>query len=452
MVSVHFDDVRGKHLLIALSGGTDSVALTLLLKAAAGECDLKLTAAHLNHMIRGADADADAAFCQELCDRLGIPLITERIDVPALARTRHVGLETAARDARHDFLARSRQRCGADYITLAHHMNDQAETVLMHLLRGAGTDGVCGMCRLSGRLYRPLLDVSKEDLVAYLRKKGVAWREDATNQEADTARNELRLNVIPRLESCYPASVRAIARFAAHAQIERDYLDIETEKYLARCRDEGAYGCRLRLNEKPHEAILRRAIRRIVGRDLTSAKLDELITMCHLARGKTEISGELRAEKAPTAIYFLPKRCRVFPAVTFNPDGLTVLEGLCRIEAAQGGEIAKDDPTDETLDAAVLQSALLRTRRDGDRFHPLGAPGDRLLSDYLTDKRIDRPLRDTLPLLAVGKRVLWVCGVGIADEAKVKDNTRRKLRLKLYYQNKSEDRLHEEGYREDSDF
>ncbi len=445
MVSVHFDDVRGRHLLIALSGGADSVALTLLLKAAAEDCDLKLTAAHLNHMIRGAAADADAAYCRELCDRLGIPLLYEAIDVPSLSC--HRGLESVAREIRHDFLRRCMLQCNADYIALAHHMNDQAETVLMHLLRGAGTDGVCGMRRLNGVLYRPLLDVPKSDLTAYLRERDVPWCEDATNAETDTVRNVLRLEVIPNLEICYPGAVRAIARFAAHAQTDRDCLDAETEKFLARCRDTGAYGCRIRTDGVPYEAILRRAIRNIVGRDLDAAKLDELIALCNKKRGRTEVSSTLLAEKTPSALYFLPRPCKVFPAVPFNPGGTTLLDGICRIEASEGGRIVPNDPTDETLDASVLEGAFLRTRRDGDHFHPLGAPGDRLLSDYLTDRHIDRPLRDVLPLLAVGNRVLWVCGIGIAEEAKVTNNTRRTLRLKLYnIKNESEDRLHGKGY------
>ena len=156
---ISFDDVRGEHLLIALSGGADSVALACLLAQFREEYALRLTAAHLNHGIRGADADADAALCRSLCERLGIPLIEGRADVPRIARERGQGLEAAAREARYGFLREVRLRCGADRIALAHHLDDQAETVLMHLLRGTGPEGVCGMARVSGELYRPLLEV-----------------------------------------------------------------------------------------------------------------------------------------------------------------------------------------------------------------------------------------------------------------------------------------------------
>ena len=163
-----FDDVRGEHLLIALSGGADSVALTCLLAQSREKYALRLTAAHLNHGIRGADADADAALCRKLCDRLGIGLIEGHADVPRIARETGQGLEAAAREARYRFLREARLRCGANRIVLAHHLDDQAETVLMHLLRGTGPEGVCGMARVSGELYRPLLEVRKAALVQYL--------------------------------------------------------------------------------------------------------------------------------------------------------------------------------------------------------------------------------------------------------------------------------------------
>ena len=433
IAQINFDEVHGRHLLIALSGGADSVALAVLLKDAAATCRLKLSAAHLNHMIRGVDADADAAFCRAFCKELDISLIEGRIDIPALARQRGVGLETAARDARYTFLNDALRRCGADHIALAPHLTDQAETVLRHLLRGAGPDGVCGMARLSGRLYRPLLGLKKCELTAFLRARGFNWREDQTNTEADTPRNILRLNVFPQIEECYPGAAEAIARFASYARVESDYMAAQTRYFLETNRDAGPYGMRLRLEPRPHEAILRRAIREIAGSTLCGAKLDELIALCTKPRGKTELSRELIAEKTPTALYFLQKDAKKAAPAALNFCGWTTLEGICRILAAPGdGEIVPDDSRDELLNADALRGALLRTRRDGDRFHPLGAPGDRLLSDYLIDRRIDRPLRDVLPLVAVGDRVLWVCGVGIAEEAKISPNTRRMLRLKLY--------------------
>ena len=162
------------HVLVALSGGPDSVALALL----ALESGAHVTAAHVEHGIRGADSVADMEFVEDFCARQGIALHTARIDVPALSRQTGLGLETAAREARYRFLREVKERVGADVIATAHHRDDQMETVLMHLFRGCGTRGLEGMRFRSGDLVRPLLAYTKEELTGYLRAKGQPYRQD----------------------------------------------------------------------------------------------------------------------------------------------------------------------------------------------------------------------------------------------------------------------------------
>ena len=168
-----FSPVRDERLLIALSGGADSVALAIMLSDARAEYGLTLFAAHVDHCIRPESA-ADAEFCRDLCEKLGIPLYCARIDVPAEAGRRHLGLETAARSCRYEQLQRVCRQTGSDHIVLAHHMDDQAETVLMHLFRGSGLEGLGGMRVLEAgsNLYRPLLGLRKEQLVEFLRESG----------------------------------------------------------------------------------------------------------------------------------------------------------------------------------------------------------------------------------------------------------------------------------------
>ena len=187
-----FSAARGRHLLVAVSGGADSVALLCLLAERRDALALTLTAAHVEHGIRGAESLADAEYCRALCRRLGVPLRIAHVDVPALARETGEGIETAARRARYDALRKIRLETGAEWIALAHHMDDQAETVLMHLLRGSGPDGAGGMDERSGDLYRPLLSTPRRALEQFLRERGVAWRTDRTNLSPDTPRNALR--------------------------------------------------------------------------------------------------------------------------------------------------------------------------------------------------------------------------------------------------------------------
>ena len=430
--SLRFDDVRSMHLLVALSGGADSVALLALLRRAQEDYGLRITAAHYHHGIRGVDADADAAFCRDLCARLGVPLIEGSGDVPLCAREKRLGLEEAAREMRYAFLHRALQQAGADKIALAHHLNDQAETILMHLFRGAGMGGMGGMARMQGTLFRPLLDVPKRALMDFLEENGIGWREDATNQISDNPRNALRLHVMPEIEKSYPAAAGAIARYGHIARQEDQFLARLTERFLADRLQRGPYGARLILQGDEDDTLLRRALRHLAGGDLSLRQTDALLALARSEKGRMEISGALFAEKAGGAMYFLPKGKEKPAAVALQIPGETLLPGVCKVLAERGNfAIEAGDPLVECLDEASLAGAQLRLRRDGDRIRPLGSPGERLLSDYLIDKKIHRPLRDWTPVVAVGRQILWAGGVGISHRARIQSDTRRMVRLKI---------------------
>ena len=409
--------VRGKRLLIALSGGADSVALTVMLHAARQSCHLTLFAAHLDHGIRPESAE-DAAFCRRLCHDLGIPFLSKRVDVPALAAARRVGIETLARELRYAWLRQCRRETQADYIALAHHMDDQAETVLMHLSRGTGPQGIGGMREIAGDLYRPLLPFRKAELTAYLISRGYTWREDFTNAIDDNPRNALRAHVIPELEKSYPQFVRAAARYADAARIESDFLDDLTAQYLAKAL--GGNGLCRWLELAPPRAVLRRALRSAYpGGPPDWDMLSALENLCGQPRGKIDIGKTHYAERTGRRLYFVPKRLPEIRPALLNSEGETFCPPLCRITATPCAPIPiRDDPRRQVLNPAALDGAVIRTRREGDRIRPLGG-GDRLLSDYLIDKKVDRPLRDAIPLVAVGNRVHWVCGLGISQEASI---------------------------------
>lgn len=417
---VDFSAVRGRRLLVALSGGADSVALLHLLCQAREAMQTDLAAAHVDHGIR-PESGEDAAFCREICAELNVPLQTERVDVPALARSTGEGVETAARRARYEALRRMRKQCGAELIALAHHLDDQAETVLMHLLRGCGPDGIGGMRALSGDLYRPLLGVTKAELVAYLNERGLSWREDATNALPFTPRNALRLYGLPALEESYPMAARAVARYAEAAQCENAYMRVQTDAFLRKSAETLPCGVRLNRPDEADEAILRRALRAICP-EISHEGVLEIVRLCQSARGRTQLSGGMTVERTPGAVYFLPN-AQSKPWVNAEIPlrvGRMTLPGLGELEVRSAKpEPVRDDPLRQTLRADALEGAVLRTRRNGDRMRPMGA-GDRLLSDVLTDKRIDRPLRDIMPLAAKEGRVLWAVGACVSEEAKLR--------------------------------
>lgn len=410
MLNVALDEARGRHVLVALSGGADSVALLTILCRARDAGMLSVSAAHFEHGIRGAESLGDAEFCKQLCLDMGVTFVPGRADVPEIARRTGEGLETCARRLRHRFLDETARILGAELIALAHHLDDQAETVLMHLLRGAGPDGAAGMRRVSGKLYRPLLGVRKAEIVDFLRAEGISWREDSTNAVADNPRNRLRLEAIPALERAYPAGMRAMARFAENMAVENDYVSRMTDAFTDARVEVLPNGWRINISGDCEEALLRRAVRRLCGPDLTCAKLMELMEfppVCDVAKG-------LRAAVCAGHMYIT----RRFDAPEPQPlklDGVTELAGICRI-SCKGAEPVPEKTLKSTqvLSKTALEGAMLRTRMEGDRISPLGMKGTKSLSDYMTDLRIDRPLRDVTPIVANGRDVLWVVGFGIS--------------------------------------
>ena len=425
---------RGRRILVALSGGADSVALIHLLAQARQAYGLTLYAAHMDHGIRPRSGE-DADFCRELCARLDVPLYVKRIDIPALAAAHHRGLESEARDVRRQWLDEVRRQTNADLIATAHHMDDQAETVLMRLARGTGLRGMGGIAALRDGYYRPLLGLRKAQLAEYLRAREIPWREDDTNRVDDNPRNAIRLHVIPELEKHYPGFVPAAARFADSARLDDACLN---ELAQAHCAEHGGrclpFCTWLDLSAPLHPALLRRALRALCPgwEALTWAQVNALEALCARPRGKLDL-GRYLAERTGRRLYFVTKDLPAFPPTPLQASGETVLPGLCRVQAGPCAPVPeRSDPMVQVLDARSLEGAEIRTRRPGDRFRPLGC-GDRLLSDFLIDRKVDRPLRDALALVAREDRVLWVCGLGISQEARLTEGTTRAVRLNCRY-------------------
>ena len=405
-------DVR--HVLVALSGGADSVYLLLFLL----EGGAQVSAAHFHHGIRGESADRDRDFCRALCRERGVPLHEGSADVAACARRENMGLESAARLLRYRFLRDVRARIGADVIALGHHMNDQAETVLMHLLRGSGLRGAGGMAEREGDLYRPLLGLTKRQIVDRLQARGVSWCEDETNAVSDNPRNALRNLILPQAERIYPGAVPALARFAQIARADGALLERMAREEAQRRVQRLPNGWRIRGAGDVPEPLLRRILMELTDiRDMQ--RVDAMVEIAKTPRKRADFS-HFRLEPERENLYIIDTDFQPPEAVEFRCEGESGLPGLCRMTAtpSEPKPVLSGGCT-QVLNRQALTGAVLRTRRDGDRIHPLGAPGGRLLSDYLIDRRIPRAERALLPVLARGREVLWVVGVGISEAARV---------------------------------
>lgn len=426
-------------LLVGVSGGMDSVALLHILCALRAAGGVKqLSAAHVNHGIRAA-AEEDAAFVRSLCASWDVTLYETQVDVPKL-RANGQTLEEAARDARYAFLREAKQKSGAGWIVTAHHMDDQAETVLMHLLRGTGLAGLCGMKAVSGDILRPLLGVSRRELAAYAEENTLSYRTDETNLEPCCLRNRIRLELLPLLREGYNPSIsEGLARMAALLSEDEAYLTAEAELRLRESvLPTGGYD-RNSLAALP-TPIQARAVRLMLSKEGALYNLQQagVNRLCALLQGRTgarmELPNGMEARVRYGAIIIGKPEGKdtepfeahfAWPGATHTPAGVYTADFADDFRRGEGAFVAY-------VDADKLpNNAMVRTRRPGDRFYPLNAPGERKLKEYLIDKKIDPPARE-LPLIAAGQDVLFFPGGTVSHSVRVWEDTRRILRVEFH--------------------
>ena len=426
---------EGERVLVGLSGGADSVALLRALVLLAPEMGFSVAAAHLNHGIRGAAADADEAFAKALAEGLSVPFIYERANVPTLAKAHLHTLEQEARIVRYDFLRRAKERLGASAIAVAHHMDDQAESVLMHLARGSGLMGLTGMQPRRGDIIRPMLSVRRREIEAYLNENGFPFCTDETNLVPDGTRNRFRLAVIPYLEkNINPAIVPSLCSMAELLLRDEEYISSAAIAALDGAKQGDGYN-RAALASLPLP-LKSRAIRIALSRAGAEVdiernhveKVSELLTMRTGAR--LDLPGA--AVWASYDRVFFGKYPELggdyeFPLAI--PGETETPRGAFTSELTEDASVS-DDPFTAYMDMDALPSPLtVRPRKNGDRFRPLGAPGERKLKEFFIDKKLPRDERD-IPLIASGQAILFVPGQTIADTVKVKEGTKRVLRVK----------------------
>lgn len=426
---VHENDA----VVVGLSGGPDSVSLLAALLDAAARGRLKTVfACHVHHGIRGAAADDDERFCRSLCDKLCVPLAVARVDAPNEAKKQGVSLETAARELRYAALENARIAFGAEWIAVAHHRLDQAETVLMHLMRGAGLNGLIGMRNVNGRIIRPLLGVSKAEITAFLTENGIDFCTDETNSEPAAARNRVRNELLPLMETLRPGAIGSIADCAKRLSDDADYLDGEAEKaFLAAKLANGYAADKLLPLPRP---LLARALMKILAvehvLDGSAADVDRLIRLLSAASNtEIELRGGRLAGISQGVLSIRPAKERQSFCVPFLASGETRFPGGRFVAERVARAALPAKPNEAYLDLDRLPAALaVRTRCGGDRFYPLGSRGERLLSDCFTDRKLPKKARD-IPLLADGGRILWTPGYTISELAKVTPSTERILHI-----------------------
>ena len=460
----------GGVVIVACSGGIDSLALTDMLHRLKDSLRIQLAVAHFEHGIRGKESLGDAEFVQNFCQEKNIPCYIAHGDVPREMELTHESMETAARRLRYDFLYGLRDKYIKEnpdtpvYIATAHHQDDQAETVLMHLLRGTGLKGLSGISPRQGFLLRPLLFVPKSVLTEYCMEQGLSPRHDSTNDEADCLRNKIRLELLPLLEREYNPSLRqGLCRMAQLAAQDESYISQQMEKVYSNLVEKAEAGrimsCQS-LMDLP-EALRGRLIQKIAlelsGSTLPYNQVQAVLQLAEKSQtgAKIELSFGLIAKISYKFIYIIKKTISIsenndtmdivgnyseqqavngqdifqlsIPGKIQLPDG-TVIRALLGTILPDGNiRLDKDSmelyhglpdtlridnlPPDTVYgDAKSLQLPLvIRHRQPGDRIRL--SQGTRKLKDFLIDRKIPQEKRDSLWLIASGEEILWLAGV-----------------------------------------
>lgn len=446
---------KGDRVMVAVSGGPDSMALLYLLNSISRQLKLSLIIAHLDHRIRGDAAKKDAEFVEKAAKKLRLPAVIRSEDVPRIARENKLSVEEAARNCRYDFYIAVAKRYDARKIALGHTKDDQAETVLMRLVRGSGLLGLSGIPPVrkfeDKLIIRPLIDVSKKEILEFLANKKIPFRRDYTNTRAVYTRNKIRLKALPFLKKEFnPAIKETLVQIARNLRLDYDYLAGIAEAKFMRYAKLLDGSVRLKMNFLKEETavqrmIVRECIRRAKG-DLNSVTYGHWEDLDGLLKKKTRWSmtlpGGLFIRHIGNALVFTrnaAKKTADFTELVYElkiPGRTKITEGEKILEAdfvkAPADFHSKKTKKEEYFDFEKLKPPIyLRFRRAGDIIRPIGMGGTKRLKRVFVDEKVPFEARAKIPLLISGGKIMWVCGVKRSDEAKVERVTKRILRVRM---------------------
>ncbi len=447
---------RNTGLVVAVSGGPDSMALLHCLVALREQANLKIHVAHLDHDFRGEEAEVDARLVAQTAQSLGLPYTIGKADPAAYQRDKGVSsFEEAAREVRYSFLAEVAEATGSDAVALGHTSDDLAETVLMRILRGSGVRGLRGMSELSGwtsrhgekraMLFRPMLDVSKEEALSYCAEKSIPCRRDTGNLMLRFTRNRVRHQLLPSLEEYNPNVKGALVRLSRIASLEADYLDRELAEAWASVAEvqDGQVALDVPAMRMMHplmqRLVLVRAFEEASGsrRRLGEAHISAMARMLGSSSvGTLDLPKGLRLVRSYGSLHLgndpdascpfppLPGIHSLHLSVGGHPSIVDIPGWNVTLAEESPSSPIPEDPFCAHLDGLNLAGDLkVRTRQPGDRFQPLGSAGAGKLQDFFVDQKVPRQWRDKIPLVLTGAGIGWVVGYRPAQWARVREDS-----------------------------
>ena len=420
-------------LIVALSGGPDSVALLRMLVDEGHNVE----AAHCNFHLRGKESDHDEAFCKNLCEKLGVKLHLVHFDTKEYANLHGISIEMAARDLRYGWFAQLAKDINASGVCVAHHSDDQVETILLNMLRGTGLKGLLGMRRHNGIYVRPMLNMSRKDILAYLDSKGQDYVTDSTNLEDDVKRNKLRLDVIPLLEKITPAAKQNILRMADNLGDIEKVVEQSIDKAIQCCKktciDGKAYMMEtIRSYASPR--LLLWSIMSPMG--FNRVQIGEVLSSTQ--GGKTWKSKDYVAVLGDNTLFVYSRELWEKPSPTLRiPEDGTYGFGEQKVRVytskTNNHTLPSKDPDIATVNAyGITFPIIVRHITDGDKFSPFGMKGTKLVSDYLKDKKAEPIERHRqLVVTTADNKIIWLIGRTIDDSRKINKKTIETITFKI---------------------
>ncbi|MFZ1682603.1 MAG: tRNA lysidine(34) synthetase TilS [Candidatus Zixiibacteriota bacterium] len=433
-------------VLVALSGGPDSVALLHVLAKLRKELRFSLGAVYVNHLIRVDAAAAEEKFCQKLCDKVKVRLHIVRENIPYLALVQKKGLEETGRDYRYKVFESMASHHGYTRVALGHHRDDQVETILFRIIRGTGPSGLQGMAARRGRIIRPLLSVTKADILAYLKKHRLTYCKDSSNESSEFSRNYIRNKLLPEIrERLNPQVDQAILNLSEIISLEEEHLAQVTERAFDESVKTTTGGkIQLDLNRlEGYPLWLRRRLLRFClqkssgSTEVALATVDRLIQF-NSKRGKAcSLPNRVQATIVEDQLILIGGKPIRF-SERLVPGKSAIVEQLrIKLKSTVAAYRTKKSKwrrqsTRVVMDVTKVAAPLvIRSIRAGDKFQPLGLRGTKKVSDYLTDRKVASLFRDEIPVVCDKEGIIWLVGFEIADRVKVADTTRKVLRLEI---------------------
>ncbi|MGN0297931.1 MAG: tRNA lysidine(34) synthetase TilS [Lachnospiraceae bacterium] len=437
--------VRGEQIIVGVSGGADSVFLLLVLCEIAREYDLTLRVVHIHHMIRGAEADADAAFVKELCQNKAVPYYLEYIPVEKLAKQWNMSVEEAGRNERYRLFQEYRKRYQADKIAVAHHRDDNAETVLFQMLRGTGLKGLSGMIPLrEDGVIRPLLHCSRKEIEAWLTAHNQPWRVDSTNLSSSYGRNKVRLDILPVILEDFGEG--AVGQLTSQCDVYREmdeYFSEKAKQFLEKNwqKEERAFSRETFLAEpRPIQRyICMEAMSWVCGsrRDISHVHVEALLDLIEKNTvAKKYFPYGLQVVNQYGRIVFLKPEPGM-EAVKEEPESYFM---EMRMKNREELKNFKENSCTKCFDYDKIKSGvILRTRQPNDWMQLYQDGRGKKLKDILIDLKIPKEQRDTIPLVALNNEILWIVGYRRSMAYRVEDNTKNVLEISMKKQKGTRD-------------